>query len=376
MPRQPLCVGIPKEIKPGEYRVAGLPQHVARLADMGCRVIVQRGAGAGSRYPDAEYEQAGAEMVDGLDTVYQRANLLWKVKEILPEEFGLIRPEHVIFTYLHPVPRPDMVRVLRGAGCIGIAYEEMADEQGRRPLLEPTSRLAGVGAIAVVTQFSQAHYGGSGKLLFRVPGAEPLAVAIIGAGVAGRAAAQAALDARANVYILETKEAILGHLQRSLPEATVMPSNEQTIRRLLPETDALLNCTFWLPGDPRIITRDMLSLMRPGSLIVDVAADTGGAIETAVETTHDDPIRVVDGILHYCVQNIPSVFSRTASEALSEVTWPYLETIIRDGVEESVRRCRLLRRGVVTWRGKAVGERLGQAQRLDTVSPDDLLGLV
>jgi len=366
------CIGIPREIKPGEYRVAGLPVHVRRLRRMGRGVIVQRGAGAGSGYPDEEYARAGAELVHALQAVYDGADILWKVKEILPEEYAFIRSRHVIFTYLHAIPRPEMTRVLRDAACIGIAYEEMTDDQGRRPLLAPMSRLAGAGAIAVAAQFSQAPYGGSGRLLFRTEGAAPAVVMILGGGTAGRAAVRATLGAGAQVYLLEVLEQRLAELARSFPAATVLRSCEDTIRRLLPETDVVLNCTFWLPGDPHFVTREMLSLMRPGSLIVDVAADPNGGIETSVETTHDDPIRVVDGILHYCVQNIPSLFSRTASEALSAATWPYLERIVRQGVDTAVAECAPLRRGVVLWRGRAVGERLGGVQGIETMTPDDL----
>ena len=180
------CVGIPKEIKPGEYRVAGLPEHVRRLREMGAGVLVQRGAGAGSGYPDAQYERAGAEMVESPEALFARADLLWKVKEILPAEFGLLRAGQVVFAYLHPAPRPRMVEALRQRGCTAITYEDVADDQGRRPLLVPMSRLAGTGAIAIAGQFSQSLYGGVGKCLFAGEGAEPLHVTILGAGVAGR----------------------------------------------------------------------------------------------------------------------------------------------------------------------------------------------
>lgn len=368
-----LCVGIPKEIKPGEYRVAGLPEHVQRLQAMGCRVVVQAGAGANAAVPDREYEAAGAEMMANAEAVYAAADLVWKVKEILPNEFGLVRDGQIVFTYLHAAPRPRMIEALRRSGCIAIAYEEMTDEEGRRPLLAPMSRLAGAGAVALAAQFSQALYGGSGKLLFLTDDAEPAGVTILGGGIAGQAAARAALGAGATVRILEPLAAVRVRLETLLPQATILASNEATIRRLLPETDILLNCAFWLPGDPHIVTRDMLGLMRPRSLIMDVAADPNGGIETSVETTHDDPLRIVDGILHYCVQNIPSLFSQTASRALSKVTWPFVEGMALHGVEKAVRDQGILRRGVVVWHGRLVGADLGRCQHVATLAPDDLL---
>ena len=360
------CVGIPKEIKPGEYRVAGLPEHVRRLREMGAGVLVQRGAGAGSGYPDAQYERAGAEMVESPEALFARADLLWKVKEILPAEFGLLRAGQVVFAYLHPAPRPRMVEALRQRGCTAITYEDVADDQGRRPLLVPMSRLAGTGAIAIAGQFSQSLYGGVGKCLFAGEGAEPLHVTILGAGVAGRAppppprpapprgaagppraAAAAALGAGASVTLLEVRADLLADLHNAFPRARVRHSTDEAIRRALPETDALINCTYWMPGDPHLVTREMLALMPRGSLIVDVAADPHGAIETSEETTHDAPIRVVDGVLHYCVQNIPSLFGHTASGLLSEATWPYLERMVRDGVDAAIEEDAMLRRGVV-----------------------------
>jgi len=366
-------VGIPKEIKPEEKRVAGLPEHVQRLRELGVDVLVQRDAGTASGHPDAEYERAGAELVETLEEVYARADLLWKVKEPLPPEYGLLRPDHIVFTYLHPAPRPRMVEALLAARCIAIAYEEVTDEQGRRPLLAPMSRIAGAGAIAIAAQFTQSIYGGVGKSLFTVEGADPMRVTILGGGTAGRTAAQAALGAGARITVLEASPEVATGLRRTFARACVELSSEDAIRRLLPETDVLVNCIYWMPGDPHLVTREMLALMPRGALIVDVAADPHGAIETSEETTHAQPIRVVDGILHYCVQNIPALFPRTASSLLSQATWPYLERMIRDGVAAAIREDPMLRRGVSVWRGELVGEELGRALKRDALAPDDLL---
>lgn len=366
-------VGIPKEIKPGERRVAGLPEHVRKLRGLGVRVLMQRDAGVGSGHPDADYERAGAELADTPEALFAGADLLWKVKEPLPPEFGLLRPEHVIFTYLHAAPRPRMVEALVASGCTAVAYEEVTDDQGRRPLLAPMSRIAGVGAMAVAAQFTQSLYGGVGKCLFRADGADPMRVTILGGGTAGHAAARAALGAGARITLLEVRQEVAQSLRRTFARACVELSSEGAIRRLLPETDVLLNCTYWMPGDPHLVTREMLALMPPGALIVDVAADAHGAIETSEETTHEHPIRVVDGILHYCVQNIPALFARTASGLLSEATWPYLERMAREGVPAALWADPMLRRGVALWRGKPVGEELGRALGTEALSPEELL---
>ncbi len=368
-----LTVGIVKEIKPGEFRVAGRPEHVRLLRALGSRVVVQAGAGARAGWSDADYRDAGAELAADGPAVYAAADLVWKVKEILPAEFGLVRAGQILFTYLHAAPRREMTEALLHSGCVAIAYEEMTDDEGRRPLLAPMSRLAGAGAVALAAQFSQALYGGSGKLLFATEGADPVGVTILGGGIAGCAAARAALGAGADVHILEPLDAVRRRLAESFPGATIGRSGAESLDRRLPRTDILFHCTLWMPGDPPLLTRGRLALMPPGSLIMDVAADPGGGIETSVETTHDDPLRVVDGILHYCVQNIPSLFSKTASQALSDATWPFLEAMVRQGLGPAVRSMGMLRRGVAIWYGRRVGASLGRCQNADALEPDALL---
>lgn len=372
-PPEPFCVGIPREIKPGEFRVGATPTHVQRLRDMACDVVVQRTAGVGSGFSDDDYRTAGAVLVDTLQEVYRRADLLWKVKEILPEEFALVQKKHIIYTYLHAPPRPEMTRVLLERGCVAIAYEEMLDDQGRRFALAPMSRLAGVGAVVVASQFCQALYQGCGKLLFRTKGVEPLSIAILGGGVAGRAAAEAALSAGAQVRIVEKNPRTARDLQQACPEARVTDYSEALLREILPGTDVLINCTMWMPGDPHLVTREMLALMRTGSLIVDVSADPNGAIESSEITTHDQPIRTVDGVLHYAVQNIPSLFANTATQLLCEVTWSGLERIVRDGLPKALRDRQALLSGVQFWKGQAVGQLLAETQGISTMEPEDLL---
>lgn len=369
-------IGIPKEIRPGEYRVAGLPKHVAQLKELGADVVVQRGAGERAGASDDMYLDAGAALADALEEVYETADIVWKVKELMPAEFGLLRPEHVLYSYLHPIPRPDMVRAMLDAGCIGITYEDMTDDEGRRPLLAPMSRIAGAGAVALAAQFSQSLHRGCAKLLFRTEGAEPMRFCIVGGGVAGRSAAKAALAAGAEVEVLEIAKDRLPALAAEFPAAKVHESTPETLRQGMATADVLVNCAHWLPGDPRLITREMLALMRPGSLIMDIAADTDGAIETSVETTHDDPVYAVEGILHCCIQNIPSLYARTASHALSSASWPELERMVRIGVEAAIKESGLLRRGVCVWRGQAVGKRLGETQGIAAVEPDELLRVI
>lgn len=370
--RHPLCVGIPREIKPNEHRVAGLPEHVARLRGVGVRVLVQHDAGVGAGQDDGRYRQAGAEVVDSLAEVYAEAHVLWKVKEILPPEFGLLRPGHLVYTYLHAPPRQDMVRALCRSGCTAIAYEEMTDESGGRPLLVPMSRLAGAGAITIAAQFLQSHYGGSGKLLLGGGADDQVAVTVMGAGTAGSEAVRAAVLAGARTTVLDTRSGALQEALRSFPGVEAVLSSEAAVRELLPHTDVLVNCVMWMPGDPHIVTRDMVGLMAPGSLIVDVSADPGGAVETSVETTHDDPVRVVDGVLHYCVQNIPSLFAGSASRALAAVTFPYLEHVVEHGLEAALRSSSPLRRGVVIWRGEGIAELLPGVDGIATLTRAEL----
>ena len=225
-----LCVGIPGEIKPGEFRVAGTPEHVRRLLGLGCPVVVQRGAGTGSGFADEDYAAAGATLTDTLHDVYEQADLLWKVKEILPDEFDLVQGKHIIYTYLHAPPRREMTRVLLQSGCVAIAYEEMLDSEGRHFALAPMSRLAGVGAVVVAGQFCQALYQGCGKLLFRTAGVEPVSMTILGGGVAGSAAAGAALSAGANVMIVEANPQTARELEGTHPDATVRGYSEAMLR--------------------------------------------------------------------------------------------------------------------------------------------------
>ncbi len=368
-------IGIPKEIKSGEFRVAGLPEHVRQLRQIGCDVFVQHGAGAGAGYSDGQYEDAGAILVDRAAELYRRASFLWKVKEILPEEFALLRSEHVIFGYLHPCPRPDMTQALKASRCTAISYEEVV-ENGRRPLLVPMSQIAGAGAVLLAGQFAQTLHGGCGKLLLATGGTEPMTFAILGAGTAGRAACAAALGAGCDVHLWEANSAMLPALQREFPKAQVLAWSPEAFSQRLPRVDVLMNCTMWMPGDPHLVTRPMLKLMRRGSLIMDVSADAQGAIESSETTTHDNPIRTVDGILHYCVQNIPSLFARSSSEMLSAATWPYVEQITRGGLNGALRSIPSLAGAVVAHDGHLFGADLGRIQGIATGNSDDLLRIL
>jgi alanine dehydrogenase len=368
-------IGIPKEIKSGEFRVAGLPSHVRLLRKIGCEIFVQRGAGAGAGYGDAQYQDAGAVLVESLADVYRRASFIWKVKEILPEEFPFLRPEQVIFAYLHPCPRPEMIQAFQASRCTAIGYEDVV-ENGRRPLLIPMSKIAGAGAVLLAGQFAQTLHGGCGKLLFATGGAEPMTFAILGGGTAGRAACAAAIAAGCDVHLWEANSAMLAALQQEFPRAQVIAWSPEAFAQRLPRVDVLMNCTMWMPGDPHLLTRPMLKLLCPGSLIMDVSADPQGAIQTSETTTHDDPLRRVDGILHYCVQNIPSLFARSSSQSLSAATWPYLESIVRGGLLAAVRSIPSLGGAFVAHGGRLFGADLGRIQGIATGNSDDLLRML
>jgi alanine dehydrogenase len=296
------------------------------------------------------------------------------VKETLPEEFDLLSAKHILFGYLHPCPRPDMVQAFARSRCTAITYEEVI-ENGRRPLLTPMSQIAGAGAVLLAGQFIQTPNGGLGKLLFATDATEPMRFTILGGGAAGRAAARSALDAGAEVTLFEANAGFVPQLRTQYPNAKVELWSTERFTEVLPSTDVLINCTMWMAGDPHLLTRPMLKLMRPGSLIMDVSADDHGAIETSVTTTHDDPIRVVDGILHYCTQNIPALFARSASQALSAATYPYLEQIVTLGVAGALRMSESLRKATVAYDGRLFGEDLARIQAIPTTPHDELLKL-
>ena len=330
-------IGVPREIKQQEYRVAALPSGAYQLIKRGHQVIVERGAGVGAGYPDAEYESAGAKLVDSHAAVFEQTDLIVKVKEPLPEEFSLLRPGQILFTYLHLAASRPLTEALMKSGVTGLAYETI-EVNRRLPLLEPMSEIAGRMSILVGGYFLAKHFGGSGTLLGGVPGVLPGKVVVLGGGSSGINAARMAQGLGADVTILEVDLERMRFLDITLHTAHTLYSNESHLMELLPGVDLLIGAVL-VPGAkaPKLINREMLRRMRPGSVLVDIAIDQGGCAETSRPTTHHDPVYVEEGVTHYCVANMPGAYARTATQALTNVTQRYIELLADNGLAEACR---------------------------------------
>ncbi|MDW8310367.1 MAG: alanine dehydrogenase, partial [Verrucomicrobiales bacterium] len=328
-------IGVPREIKEQEYRVGLLPSAAYQLSRRGHTVIVERGAGVGAGFSDAEYEHAGARMVDTHAAVFAEADLVVKVKEPLPSEYGLLRPGQLLFTYLHLAASRELTLALMRSGVTALAYETV-EVNRRLPLLEPMSEIAGRMSVLVGGYFLAKHFGGSGVLLGGVPGVLPGRVVVLGGGTSGINAARMAQGLGADVTILEVDLERMRFLDITLHTAHTLYSNESHLMELLPHVDLLIGAVL-VPGAPapKLIRRDMLSRMRPGSVLVDIAIDQGGCAETSRPTTHQSPVYVEEGVTHYCVTNMPGAYARTATQALTNVTYRYVELLADHGLHEA-----------------------------------------
>jgi alanine dehydrogenase len=347
-----MIIGVPKEIKEQEYRVALLPSGAYQLIKRGHQVIVERGAGIGAGYPDAEYEAAGAQLVDSHAAVFAEAGLIVKVKEPLPGELPLLRKGQILFTYLHLAASKPLTEALMKSGATCIAYETI-EVNRRLPLLEPMSEIAGRMSVLVGGYFLAKHFGGSGTLLGGVPGVLPGKVVVLGGGAAGVNAARMAQGLGADVTILEVDLERMRFLDITLHTAHTLYSSEAHLLDLLPTVDLLIGAVL-VPGAkaPKLISREMLRRMRPGSVLVDIAIDQGGCAETSRATTHHNPIYVEEGVTHYCVANMPGAYARTATQALTNVTYRYIETLADLGLAEACQRQPSLVGGINVMNGK------------------------
>lgn len=347
-----MIIGVPKEIKKQEYRVALLPSAAYQLAKHGHQVLVQRGAGVGSGFGDDEYERAGAKLIDGAPEVFERAELIVKVKEPQPVEVAMLRPGQMLFTYLHLAADKTLTETLAKSGVTGIAYETI-EVNRRLPLLEPMSEIAGRMSVLVGGYFLAKHYGGSGTLLGGVPGVLSGKVVVLGGGTSGINAARMATGLGADVTILEVDIERLRYLDITLNTAHTLYSDESHLLQMLPNTDLLIGAVL-VPGAkaPKLIRRDMLKLMRPGSVLVDIAIDQGGCAETSRPTTHENPVFVEEGVTHYCVANMPGAYARTATQALTNATNRYVEMLADYGLAEACHRQPALRGGINVMGGK------------------------
>ncbi len=365
-----MIIGIPKEIKDQEYRVALLPSAAYQLVKRGHQVLIEPGAGLGAGFADADYLQAGATLVEGHAEVFARGELIVKVKEPQPPEVALLRPGQILFTYLHLAASKSLTEALLGSGVTALAYETI-EVHHRLPLLEPMSEIAGRMSVLVGGYFLAKHFGGSGTLMGGVPGVLPGRVVVLGGGVAGINAARMATGIGADVTILEVDVERMRFLDITLHTAHTLYSNEVHLIELLPQVDLLIGAVL-LTGAraPRLIRRDMLRRMRPGSVLVDIAIDQGGCSETSHPTTHHDPVFVEEGVTHYCVANMPAAYSRTATQALTNVTYPYIELLADLGLAEACRRQPALHGGINLLAGKITCRAVADAHDLPFADPN------
>ena len=354
-------IGVLKEIKTEENRVSMTPSGVEILARAGHRVMIEQNAGLGSGLDDDQYRAAGAEIAATPEAIYAQAELVLHVKEPQPQEYGLIRPGQILFTYFHFAASESLTRAMLASGAVCIAYETVTDRQGTLPLLTPMSEVAGRMAAQEAARCLERTQGGRGVLLGGVPGVEPAVVLVLGGGMVGTEAARIASGLGASVYLLDLSLPRLRHLAETLPKNCIpLMSSPAAIRELLPRADAVIGAVL-IHGarTPRLITREMLALMRPGAVLVDVAIDQGGCFETSRPTTHDQPVYEVDGILHYCVGNMPGAVPLTSTRALTNATLPYVRTLADRGWRRAVQEDPGLGAGVniadgvITWPGVA-----------------------
>jgi alanine dehydrogenase len=349
-----MIIGVPKEVKTDEYRVAMTPVGVEELTRTGHRVLIEAGAGQGSGISDEQYAQHGAEIVgDGL-TIWKRADLVVKVKEPLPEEWPLMRPGQIVFTYFHFAASEDLTRAVMTSGITAIAYETIKDSRGQLPLLTPMSEVAGRMSIQEGAKFLERPFQGRGILLGGVPGVAPANVAILGGGVVGANAAKVAAGLGANVTILDINLDRLRYLDDVMPpNVTTLFSDRHNIVESVGRADLVVGAVL-IPGAraPFLVRREDLKRMVPRAVIVDVAIDQGGCVETSRPTTHSKPTYIVDDVVHYCVANMPGAVGRTSTYALTNVTTPYVLQIAQKGVDRATRENASLAEGVNIRDGK------------------------
>ena len=332
-----MIIGVPKEIKSDEYRVALTPAGAEQLRRAGHTVLLQRGAGVGSGIPDEDYQAYGVRIVDTAEQVFAEAETIVKVKEPLAPEIKMLKPRHLLFTYLHLAADRALTEGVVNSGCTGIAYETIEDKQGRLPLLAPMSEVAGKMSIQEGAKYLERPMSGRGILLGGIPGVEPASVLILGGGIVGAAAARMAAGLGAHVTIMDIDLYRLRYLADVMPaNVTTVYSTPEAIRRYLSEADLVIGAVL-IPGArcPVLVPRDYLSLMKHGSVIVDVGVDQGGCVETIKPTTHSDPTYIVDEVVHYGVANMPGAVGRTSTFGLTNATMPYLLKIAAMGWEKA-----------------------------------------
>jgi alanine dehydrogenase len=370
-----LNIGVAKEIKPDEYRVALTPAGALELASRGHSVVVEQGAGEGSAFRDSDYENVGAR-IGSVETVWE-SELVLKVKEPLPEEYPRLRDGQILFTYLHLAASDELTRALMESGATCVAYETVETDDRALPLLAPMSEIAGRLAAQAGATFLEKPLGGRGLLLGGVPGVAPGEVVVIGGGMVGYNAAVIAIGLGAQVTILERSIDRMRRLEEILgSRATLLQSSSLQIQESIAGADVVVGAVL-IPGAlaPKLITREMVAGMKKGSVIADVAIDQGGCVETSRPTTHSEPVFVVDGVIHYCVANMPGAVPITSTKALTNATLPYVEEIADFGLREAIARDPALARGVNVIEGKITYEAVAEEHGIDYTPLEDVLRL-
>lgn len=372
-----MLIGVPKEIKNFEYRVGLVPSSVRELITHGHEVMVQRKAGEKIGFDDQAYEQVGATVVDSAEEVFQKADMIVKVKEPQPNECKMLRENQILFTYLHLAPDPEQAKLLLQSGCIAVAYETVTDKNGGLPLLAPMSEVAGRMAIQAGASSLEVKNGGSGILIGGVPGVMPAKVVVLGGGVVGTNAVRVAMGMGANVVVIDKSLERLYHLDLQFgSHINTLFSTTDTIEAYVRDADMVIGAVL-IPGAeaPRLVTKKMLSQMRPGSVVVDVSIDQGGCFETSKPTTHENPTYVVDGVVHYCVANMPGGVPRTSTIALNNATLPFVLSLANLGYKEAMRRNVHLLHGLNVCQGKITYKAVADALHQPYVPADEMIGV-
>ncbi len=369
-------IGVPKEIKTLEYRVGLVPSSVKELTARGVEVMIESGAGAQINFSDADYEAAGAKIVASAQDIFSQSDMVIKVKEPQEHEWKMLRQGQVLFTYLHLAADPAQARGLMDSGCVAIAYETVTGNDGHGlPLLEPMSEIAGRLSVQVGAHYLQKHMGGLGRLIGGVPGVKPAEVLILGGGVSGFHAAQMATGLGANVTILEKSNARMRYLDDYFHgRANIIYSNLDVLERAIKTADLIIGAVL-IPGAsaPKLIRKDMLSTMKTGAVMVDIAIDQGGCFETSHATTHDNPVYTVDGVVHYCVANMPGAVPLTSALALNHSVLPYVLKLVEHGWQKALGDNPNFLKGLNICNGKVANQAVAQALGLEFIDPASFL---
>jgi alanine dehydrogenase len=370
-----MIIGVPKEIKTHENRVALLPGGVTKMKRNGHDVLIEKGAGKGSGFPDEQYVEAGAEIIEDVDELWEKAEMIMKVKEPIEVEYDRMKKGQIIFTYFHFAASRQLTEAVQESGAVAIAYETVEKADGSLPLLIPMSEVAGRMASQEGAKYLEKPEGGLGILLGGIPGVKPANVLVIGGGIVGVNAAKIAAGMGANTTIMDISMPRLRHLDDIMSRnVDTMFSSEANIRKMLPHVDMVIGAVL-IPGAkaPSLITRDMLADMQKGSVLVDVAIDQGGCFETSKPTTHDNPIYEVDDVVHYCVANMPGAVPRTSTLGLTNVTLPYAVDIANKGWKKALKDDKELLRGLNIVDGDIVYKEVAEAFNMDYTPIENVL---